>query len=163
MASPAHLLMLLRHGIAEDAGAGQADGARRLTAEGKRRTREVAAGMHALGLPVDGILSSPLVRARQTAARLAAVVAPGVELEVSGLINPNDNPAAFDWQSGSWDSDTLVVGHLPFMARLVAHLVSGDQGRSVAAFRPGSVVCLQQDDAGQWLIGWMIRPELLGN
>ena len=89
------------------------------------------------------------------------MIAPGVEPEASGLLNPNDNPKTFDWQSESWDRDTLIVGHLPFMARLVSHLVTGDENWSVAAYRPGSVVCLERDDVARWLINWMIRPELL--
>jgi phosphohistidine phosphatase len=88
---------------------------------------------------------------------------PVTELEVGGLINPNDNPAAFDWPSGCRDRDISVVGHLPLMARLVARLVTGDQDRPITAYRPGSVVCLQQDDEGAWAIAWMIRPELLGH
>lgn len=153
-------LLLVQHG---EACTKDVDPDRPLTDQGAMDVDRLAAYLGNAGIRVGRVIHSGKLRARQTAARLAAVVAPGVELEVSGLINPNDNPAAFDWQSGSWDSDTLVVGHLPFMARLVAHLVSGDQGRSVAAFRPGSMVCLQQDDAGQWLIDWMIRPELLGH
>src|SRR6185369_15832144 len=43
-----HLLLLLRHGIAEDAAPGETDASRRLTGEGKRKLREVAAGMRAL-------------------------------------------------------------------------------------------------------------------
>ena len=82
-------------------------------------------------------------------------------MESSGIIEPNDDPRAFDWQSGAWDHDTLVVGHLPFMGRLVAHLVVDDRDRSLVAFRPGSMVCLERNDDGHWVIDCMIRPELL--
>ena len=105
--------------------------------------------------------SSGKLRARQTAARLAEAIAPGVVLETSGLIHPNDNPRAFDWQSGSWDRDTLVVGHLPFLARLVSHLLIGDEDRTITAFEPGTVACLELGEGSQWRLVWMIRPELL--
>lgn len=152
-------LLLVQHG---EARAKDVDPDRPLTDLGAADIDRLAVFLGSAGIRVGRVIHSGKLRARQTAARLAAVVAPGTELEVSGLIGPNDNPAAFDWQSGSWDSDTLVVGHLPFLARLVAHLVSGDHELLITAYRPGSIVCLQQGDDGQWLIAWMIRPELLG-
>jgi phosphohistidine phosphatase len=113
------------------------------------------------GVRVERVIHSGKLRAQQTAERLAASLAPGVAVETSGLLNPNDNPKAFDWQSGSWDKDTLIVGHLPFMARLAAHLVTGDENQTLVAYRPGSVVCLEPADHASWQIAWMIRPELL--
>ena len=84
-----------------------------------------------------------------------------MEPESSGIISPNDNPKAFDWQSDSWDRDTLVVGHLPFMAKMAAWLVTGDAERTLVEYRPGSILCLQLDTDGNWRIDWMLRPELL--
>ena len=153
-------LLLVQHG---EACSKEIDPDRPLTDRGAADVDRVAAFLGNADIRLGRVIHSGRVRARQTAARLAAVIAPGAELEVSGLINPNDNPAAFDWQSDSWDRDTLVVGHLPFMARLVAHLVTGDPDRPITAYRPGSVVCLQQDDEGAWVVAWMIRPELLGH
>ena len=92
---------------------------------------------------------------------LAKAIAPGVEPESSGIINPNDDPGAFDWQSDSWDRDTLVVGHLPFMAKLVSHLVIEEENRPIIAWQPGSIVCLERENSTHWQINWMIRPELL--
>jgi phosphohistidine phosphatase len=110
---------------------------------------------------VERVIHSGKLRARQTAESLAEAVATGLEPEVSGLLGPNDNPKAFDWQSESWDRDTLVVGHLPFMARLAAHLVAEDEKLPLVAFQPGSLVCLERND-GHWQIAWMLRPELFG-
>jgi phosphohistidine phosphatase len=107
------------------------------------------------------VIHSGKLRARQSAETLAEVVTPGLEPEVSGLLGPNDNPKAFDWQSESWDRDTLVVGHLPFMAKLVAHLVTEDERMPLVAIQPGSLVCLERND-GSWQIAWMLRPELFG-
>ena len=151
-------LLLVQHG---EASAKDVHPDRPLTDRGAADVDRLAAFLGNAGIRVGRVIHSGKQRARQTAARLAAVLAGGIELEVSGLINPNDNPAAFDWQSGSWEKDTLVVGHLPFMARLVSHLVTGDSGRTITAYRPGSIVCLEQYDDGHWAIAWMIRPELL--
>jgi phosphohistidine phosphatase len=151
-------LYLVQHGAAC---AKEVDPERPLTDEGRVDVERLAAFLGQSGMRVGRIIHSGKLRAEQTAQCLAAVVAPGVLIESSGIINPNDNPGAFDWQSGSWDHDTLVVGHLPFMAKLVAHLVYGDENRPVAAFQPGSMVCLERQDGSDWQINWMIRPELL--
>ena len=153
-------LLLVQHG---EAVAKEADPDRPLTDSGARDVDRLGAFLHQAGIRAERVIHSGKLRARQTAARLGEAIAPGVALEVSGLVNPNDNPKAFDWQSESWNRDTLVVGHLPFMAKLVAHLVAGDETRPLVDYRPGSVVCLERDGDQVWRIAWMIRPELLGS
>lgn len=152
-------LYLVQHG---EACAKDVDPDRPLTDQGEDDIDRLAAFLKRADIRVDRVIHSGKLRAVQTAERLAAAVAPGVSLEASGIINPNDNPGPFDWQSDSWDRDTLVVGHLPFMARLVSHLVVEDGDRSITAYQPGSIVCLGLDGDSRWRIQWMIRPELLG-
>lgn len=151
-------LYLVQHG---EACAKEVDPQRPLSESGKADVERLAAFLSGAAIRIERVLHSGKLRALQTAERLVRVLASGIELEVSSLINPNDDPKAFDWQSDSWDRDTLIVGHLPFLARLVAHLVVEDENRPVAAFKPGSMVCLQRDGEGCWQIDWMIRPELL--
>ena len=91
---------------------------------------------------------------------MARASEPGREAEERGMVNPNDNPVAFGWQSECWNNNMLVVGHLPFMSRLVSHLFVDDVDRFIVAYQPGSIVCLEHAD-GQWQLDWMIRPELL--
>ena len=152
-------IYLVQHG---EACAKEADPDRPLTDQGKADIERLAAFLKRAGIQVERVIHSGKLRAAQTAERLAHAIAAGVELESCTLINPNDNPKTFDWQSDSRDRDTLVVGHLPFMARLVSHLLIEDENRLITAWQPGSIVCLQREDAGSWRINWMIRPELLG-
>lgn len=151
-------LYLVQHG---DACAKEVDPERPLTEKGEADIDCLARWMQQTGIQVDRVIHSGKRRARQTAERLAAVIAPGTSLEVSGLMNPNDNPKAFDWQTGSWDRDTLVVGHMPFMARLVSHLLVEDENRLSTGYLPGSAVCLELCQDTHWQMNWMIRPELL--
>ena len=137
------------------------DPQRPLTEQGVQDMARLAAKLKHAGIEVGRIIHSGKLRAKQTAESLAQALAPGLELETSGLLNPNDNPKAFDWQSESWDTDTLIVGHLPFMARLVSHLLAEDELRIVAGFTPGSIVCLESHHDGHWQLNWMLRPELL--
>lgn len=152
-------LYLVQHG---EACAKEVDPDRPLTAQGMADIDRLAAFLKQAGIRVERVIHSGKLRALQTAERLARAVAPGVEAETSDIINPNDNPKAFDWQSESWNRDTLIVGHLPFMARLVSHLLIEDENRPVADYRPGSIVCLGHNNETGWRIEWMLRPELFG-
>ena len=149
-------LYLVQHG---EAYTKEQDPQRPLSADGVADVERLAEFMRAAGIRVQRVIHSGKLRARQTAEKLAKTMAPEVEPETSGLMNPNDNPAAFDWQSESWNRDTLIVGHLPFMAKLVSHLIVDDEDKLIAAYQPGSIVCLEHAD-GRWQINWMIRPEL---
>jgi phosphohistidine phosphatase len=151
-------LYLVQHGAAC---AKEVNAERPLTDEGAADVDRLAGFLAQAGIKVDRVIYSGKLRASQTAQRLAKQLCPGVDLEISGLLNPNDNPKAFDWQSESWNRDTLVVGHLPFMAKLVSHLLIDDESRLTVAYQPGSMVCLEHVDDSHWQINWMIRPELL--
>ena len=151
-------LYLVQHG---EACAKEVDPDRPLTDQGKAEIEQLADFLKRADIQVERVIHSGKLRAAQTAERLANAIAAGVELESSGIINPNDNPKAFDWQSDSWDRDTLVVGHLPFMAKLVSHLLIEDENRLITAWQPGSIVCLQRENGAHWRLNWMIRPELL--
>ena len=152
-------LYLAQHG---EACAKDIDPERPLTDKGREDIERLAEFLARAGIEVERVIDSGKLRAAQTADLLAASVAPLVELETHDRINPNDDPRAFDWEQATGGQDTLVVGHLPFMARLVSLLVVGDPDRSMTAYRPGSVVCLERDSDGHWQIDWMIRPHLLG-
>jgi phosphohistidine phosphatase len=78
-------------------------------------------------------------------------------------IKPNDDVAFFGEKLDDLHNDTLVAGHLPFMARLVAWLITGNKDLGMLAYQPGSVVCLKQQEEGGWTLEWMVRPELLGD
>lgn len=150
-------LYLVQHG---EACAKEIDPERPLTDQGKADILRLANFLKQTNIQVERVMHSGKLRAQQTAEILAQAIGIGVELEASGMINPNDNPKAFDWQSESWDRDTLIVGHLPFMAKLVSHLLLDDDTRLITAYQPGSIVCLEHDDKAGWLVNWMLRPEL---
>ncbi|UCH52852.1 MAG: phosphohistidine phosphatase SixA [Pseudomonadota bacterium] len=151
-------LYLVQHGAAC---AKEVDPERPLTEQGKDDVDRMAAFLGQAGIRVERVIHSGKLRAAQTAEHLARALAPGVELETSSVINPNDDSKLFDWRSASGMRDTLVVGHLPFMAKLVALLVVGDESKIVVDYQAGSVVCLQLADDRHWQIDWMIRPELV--
>jgi phosphohistidine phosphatase len=98
-------------------------------------------------------------RAEQTAEVLAAALAPGMPVARAGL-DPKDPADGVAQEAAAWEDDVMLVGHLPFMARLAGRLVAGGEDAGVA-FTPGSVLCLECDQH-RWTIAWMLRPVLLG-
>ncbi len=152
-------LYLVQHG---EACAKEVDPERPLTDQGQRDVERVAGFLKQTDITVHRILHSGKMRAQQTAECLAQAIASKIELEINGLINPNDNPRAFDWQSECSNRDTLIVSHLPFLSKLISHLVVEDENEVIIAYTPGSVVCLELIEDAYWQINWMIRPEMLG-
>ncbi len=151
-------LFLVQHG---DAVAKSVDPDRPLSQAGRRDVARLAAFLAESRIGATRVLHSGKTRARETAEILARALAPEAEIEAASGLDPNHPTDALARRVAGWADDTLVVGHLPFMDRLVARLVAGDEAVSVAAFRPGGLVCLERAEAGGWSIAWMIRPELL--
>jgi phosphohistidine phosphatase len=151
-------LYLVQHGAAL---AGEVDPARPLSESGRQDVQAIAAFLKGAGIRVERVWHSGKLRAEQTAHYLAKAVLPRGRIEQVGGIGPLDDVAAFVSDADVWEQDILVVGHLPFMSRLVAWLVAGDPEREVVGYVPGSAVCLERQDAERWIVLWMLRPELL--
>lgn len=136
----ASTLLLMRHGIAEDAGpeTGYEDEPRALTEDGMARMRIAAAGVAALGLGVDTIVSSPLVRCRQTGEIVAAAL--GLPLTEDARLAPGmDIDGVEDLLMERPDAQTvLLCGHQPDLSLLVAALTAGGS----VEFRKGSLAVL---------------------
>ncbi len=151
-------LLLVQHG---DAVSREIDPERPLSERGRRDVQALAGFLHRAGIRVRGVLHSGKRRAAQTADILAAaLMTAGAGEAVAGLA-PKDEVGVFAQTLAGRSQDTLVVGHLPFMARLTALLVGGDAERQLVSFRPGSAVCLERGEAGGWQLSWMLRPELV--
>ena len=76
----------------------------------------------------------------------------------SGL-DPDDPVLPWAQSVGALNKDIMLVGHLPFMSRLVSRLVDGDENADVVDFAPATVACLETTDDGGWSVAWVIRPE----
>jgi len=136
------MLSLLRHGIAVDLGSPghDEDGARPLTAKGERRMRRIAEGMLALGLAYDLILSSPYLRARQTAEIVAQILKTPAGVHLFDTLAPEGNPRQLiealhaDHRERQ---DILLVGHEPYLSRLISVLLAGNPNLPVVMKKGG--------------------------
>jgi phosphohistidine phosphatase len=138
------------------------DPERPLSERGRREIRSVATGLAKAGARASVALHSGRQRARET----AELIGPSIGLQesvrqVPGL-EPHSAVEPFASEAGRWAADTLVVGHLPFMSKLVSRLAVGDEEASVVGFRTGTAVCLERDGAGRWSITRVIHPEPAG-
>ena len=121
------------------------------------RSAEVAKNYH---IKVEQIMHSVKTRARKTADIFASALNPtGGVKEVEGL-KPMDDVAAFA-ASLNPDTNTMLVGHLPFMERMTAYLVTGSIDKPVFKFQNSGIVCLGQDPETQsWVIIWSLMPKI---
>lgn len=151
-------IYLVQHGAAL---AKESDPARPLSQAGRDDVSRVALFLKKAGIAVNKVHHSGKRRAEQTASILAEELQPSGEIEQIPGIAPNDDVEAFVSRLTDWSQDTLIVGHLPFMAKLVAMLLRTHDQQQTIAFLPGSVVCLERTDSGMWQLNYMLRSELL--
>jgi phosphohistidine phosphatase len=121
----------------------------------------MAAFLGGAGVRVDRVYESGKTRAHETATILAAQVAPGVPPKAVSGLAPNDPIEQALAEIAIRQEDAMLVGHLPFMARLASVLLAGRSEPPVFDFEPGSVVCLERVGEGLWTLVWMVRPQLL--
>jgi len=160
-------LYIMRHAIAVDRGsAGFSDDSKRpLTPEGKKKMREIAAGLTRLGLDVDWIVSSPLLRARETAEIVAEEQGSRLQVDFCDALSPGGSPEALITflAKHSTRKRVLVVGHEPDLSELAARLIGAGRHANLA-FKKGGCCLIEFDDfppksPGQLV--WWLTPKLL--
>jgi phosphohistidine phosphatase len=151
-------LYLLRHGEAHSE---TVDPNRSLTEAGKATVDGMAQMAIAFKIPVSEIFHSGKARARQTAEIFSNYLKPsGGVKEIKG-IKPNDDVTILAPELDS-TLNTMLVGHLPFMERLVSYLVIGSPDRSIIRFQTGGIVCLDQITKHEsWYIKWALMPKMV--
>jgi len=140
-------LYLLRHGIAaEPKVAGlEPDSERPLSAKGENRLRTTARAMAELELSLDLILSSPFLRAKQTAEIIARHFKLHKKLVFSDDLTPEGNPRLLIQQLNRVHPEpenVLLVGHEPYLGRLVALLTAGNTSLDID-FKKGGLCKLE--------------------
>jgi phosphohistidine phosphatase len=159
-----YLLYIVRHAVAEERGPKwRDDGKRPLTEEGIRRMRRAVKGLVRLGVTLDVVLTSPLVRARQTADIVAsAFEAPAPVVSIDSLL-PGAPYAALlaDLHAHALRTRIALVGHEPGIGRIAARLVGS---RRPFAFKKGAVCRIDVQSippAGTGALRWFVTPAIL--
>ena len=135
-------LYILRHAIASDRSptATGGDSQRPLTVDGIEKMRRAARGMRAMELEFDLILSSPFVRAKQTAEIVANLFELSGKLAYSPTLaadgNPKDLIEELKRKYGK-RKNILLVGHEPYLSRLISLLISGSTSLPITLRKGG--------------------------
>ena len=105
-------------------------------------------------------MHSVKTRARKTADIFASALNPTKGLkEVEGL-KPMDDVAALA-ASLNPDTNTMLVGHLPFMERMASYLITGSVDKPIFKFQNSGIVCLDKDPNSEfWVIVWTLMPRI---
>lgn len=147
-------LYLVRHG---EATSKAEDPERPLTPAGRDAAMRVAQWAAVAGVHVDEIRHSGKLRARQTAEIFAERLDPADGLtEASGLA-PNDDVKPLAASLESEPRTVMLVGHLPFLGRLVGQFVAGNADAAVVRFDAAALVALQREN-GVWIVECAIQP-----
>ena len=134
-----------------------------LSEAGFEETRRIAPVAKGYEIPVARIFHSGKKRSEQTARIYQEALGPEPPLSRLSGINPLDDVREF---AHALDpaSDWMVVGHLPFMERLVSWLTTGREETRVYAFQNSGIVCLDArkdgDGAWDWFIKWTLNPNI---
>jgi phosphohistidine phosphatase len=138
----------------------EVDPERSLSVEGKSTVDRIAKVAADYGVHVSLIKHSGKTRARQTAEIMESHLHPEGGLQESAGLNPNDNVALVA-EAISGDENVMLVGHLPFMEKMVSRLVVGSSDKRVFKFQNGGIVCLDKDpEENFWHIKWTLMPQI---
>ncbi len=169
-------LYFLRHAIAAQRGDGKYkdDSLRPLTDEGLEKMHRAGLGMQALGLKFDAILSSPYLRARQTAEIVAQVykiknkkiyftdnLLPPASIK--DLLREIGDRALFSKiknRALSPIKTVLLVGHEPHLSEMISSLLKSDKPLNID-FKKGGL-CNLSISAGTATLNWLLTPTQLG-
>ena len=162
-------ILLLRHGHSE-ADPSLADGERPLSAQGRRDARRLGSLLRRLNLTIDLVLSSPALRARQTAELAAKGTGTG-----GGSAEVRAEPRLYEPKADGYlevlrslparAGCALLVGHNPAIRQAASALLAC--GPEAIRFPPAALACLEAPaenwaalQAGSCALLWLVTPEL---
>ncbi len=151
-------LYLVRHGAPVPA---EVNPERPLSEKGAAEVKKTALFLKEAGVVAETIFHSTKRRARETAEILTQTINPQTALLEKQGLAPNDSVDAIlpDIRAAG-ESSLMIVGHLPFLAKLAGRLILSAEDKEVVVFQPASVLLLAGDNEN-WQIRWFITPALL--
>jgi phosphohistidine phosphatase len=161
-------LYIVRHAIAVDEATSdyESDSERTLTDKGRRKMRQIAKALRSLGVEFDLILSSPYVRACETAEILADVFKMKKKVVLSDNLIPLVDPELLIGEINEKYSvnSMAVVGHEPYLSTLIGLLVA-ENAKIDITLKKGGVCYLTADDLHHLdhraALEWLLNPGIL--
>jgi phosphohistidine phosphatase len=159
-------LLIVRHAIAVERGdpAFENDDDRPLTPEGIHKFRLAARGLKEVAPKLDRIVSSPLVRARQTAEILREVVSPHRKIDFCDHLASGDHAQLVAFLNRLGADSVALVGHEPHLSSLTSYLLAGKDDAAFLEYKKGGASLLNFPDSpapGTGTLEWLIQPGAL--
>ena len=134
---------------------------RPLSVAGKKDVKTMCDFLQRSGSKIDVCVHSGKPRARETAEIMVSGLNPKITpKKISGLSPLDEVHDAVQYIKNN-DRDVMIVGHLPHLSKLASILIAGSESNPVVKFQQGGVVCLERGGEGNWMIAWMLVPDLL--
>jgi phosphohistidine phosphatase len=156
-------VIFLRHAEAETAGS-SGDERRELTRQGRKDAKIAAQALERMGEVVDAILTSPLIRARQTAEIAGKVLEAQVHEEAS-LAPPGDAKvlrARLQALGEDGRQTIVVVGHNPYMEEMLSIYISGSSQAQISLGKAGAAgIELPLSGEGKAQLEWLLKRKQL--
>jgi phosphohistidine phosphatase len=157
-------LYLIRHGIAAERGDEYPDDSKRpLTSAGMSKLREAAKGLNELDVSFNVIISSPLVRTKQTAEIVAGTLKEKPPVVTSDALAPAGTPAGVvqELARHAKQARIALVGHEPNLGELAARLIGA---KSPIEFKKGAICRIDFEvlpPKGVGQLRWFLPPRVL--
>lgn len=143
---------LVRHGMAMD---NPIDRNRNLSQVGISQVKSLAKLAKEKGIIFDDVYHSGLVRAQETCKILLECLAPDMELKSTDNLEPNSDPSIWGDRIKEREISLMLVGHLPFMSKIVSHLLGP---KHYIEFQTANMVSIFKNDKGAWMLEWVLKP-----
>lgn len=157
------LIILLRHGIAEDKGGDKPDAERRLTREGNEKMKRISRALAELFPDAEAIYSSPLVRAYETAEWVTKAYGGKLEVETTAVLAPGHDSEEFRGllrRSGGHKC-AYYTGHEPHLTTLMLALTETQTGSDLSLKKGGCYGVDLDDPAATGRLRFLLAPALL--
>ena len=149
-------LLLVQHGKSLSK---EVDPERGLSDEGKKETELMATILCEHNVKVSSVEHSGKKRARETAEIFMAHLGSSADMRERNGLAPLDDVTNIDIEP---DKNIMLIGHLPFMEKLVSFLTTGSAEReSIVKFQNSGIVALDKNkETGSWYVKWMLSPKV---
>jgi phosphohistidine phosphatase len=161
-------IFILRHGVAVDAAAigFDRDSDRPLTPKGERKLWKTAQSLEELEVAFDWIISSPYLRARQTAEIVAEAQGARKKAELTEHLTPAGSVKKLIEHINKRQpppDNVLLVGHEPYLSDLISLLLSGNAHTGVVMKKGGLCkLCIDELEADRCAtLEWLLTPKQL--
>lgn len=152
-------LYMLRHATAEEGQPSQSDRARRLTGDGVAESRTVGAALKRLGVKLDLIVTSPAVRATETARIVSQAL--NIEMVDDDSLLPGCRLRDLESVVGRFPhaEQLMIVGHEPDFSEIIAVLTGGRVVMKKGGLARLTVHGIEPHGAH---LEWLVTPKLMG-